>query len=141
MTQSAEPIRAAGGIVAGTGMHRGKIAVVRRRRYRGEVGLPKGKIKRGETEAEAAVREVEEETGLRASLNQIAGVTTYQVEGRPKTVTYFLMEAPEGMLATPHDSREIEAVEWLTPREALAALTHDEDRRLLSRVFNLGGSE
>jgi 8-oxo-dGTP pyrophosphatase MutT (NUDIX family) len=137
--KSSEPIRAAGGIIAGTGIHRGKIVVVRRRRYTGEVGLPKGKIKMGETEAEAAVREVEEETGLRASLRQMAGTTNYEVGGRPKTVTYFLMEAPEGAPAAPNDSDEIEAVEWLTPRDAVAALTHAEDRRLVSRIFNIGG--
>ena len=139
--QSAEPIRAAGGIVVGTGTNRGKIAVVRRRRYTGEVGLPKGKVKKGETDAEAAVREVEEETGLRASFSHIAGTTKYEVDGRPKTVTYFLMEAPEGATGSPNDSEEIEAVEWLTPREAIAALTHAEDRKLVSRVFNVGVSK
>jgi 8-oxo-dGTP diphosphatase len=134
-TQSSEPIRAAGGIVVGTGANRGKIAVVRRRRYHGEVGLPKGKVRKDETDAEAAVREVEEETGLRASLRQIADTTRYKVDGRPKTVTYFLMDAPEGTPAIPNDSEEIEAVEWLTPLEAIAALTHVEDRKLISRLF------
>ena len=43
-TTPAKTIRAAGGIVSGVGSNRGKIAVVRRRRYGEEVGLPKGKL-------------------------------------------------------------------------------------------------
>jgi 8-oxo-dGTP diphosphatase len=137
LAHSSDPIRAAGGIVAGTGHNRGKIAVIRRRRYSGEIGLPKGKVKKGETDAEAAIREVEEETGLRASLRQIAGITEYKVDGTPKTVIYFLMDAPEGMPTSPNDSTEIEAVEWLTPLDAIVALTHTEDRKLVSKVFNI----
>ena len=73
----------------------GKIAVVRRHRYGGEVGLPKGKLNEGETDAEAALREVEEETGIRAVLRQPIGTTHYSVDGEPKTVTYFMMDAPD----------------------------------------------
>ena len=131
-----QTIRAAGGIIAGVGNKSGKIAVVRRRRYGGEVGLPKGKLKEGETEAEAALREVEEETGLRAILRQRIGSTQYKVDGGPKTVTYFLMDAPVDAQACPHDSKEVQAVEWLTPDEALATLTHDDDRQLIKRVFH-----
>jgi 8-oxo-dGTP pyrophosphatase MutT (NUDIX family) len=136
--KSSKTIRAAGGIISGVGSNSGKIAVVRRRRYSGEVGLPKGKLNEGETEAEAALREVEEETGLRAILRQRIGSTQYSVDGKPKTVTYFMMDAPDDAVARPHDSREIHAVEWLTPVEAVAALTHDDDRTLVMRVFDIG---
>jgi hypothetical protein len=37
----------------------------------------------------------------------------------------------------PRDKEEIENVEWLTPRDALLALTHREDRDLISAVFGL----
>ena len=134
---SSKTIRAAGGIVMGAVPNSGKIAVVRRRRYGGEVGLPKGKLDKGESEAEAALREVEEETGLRAKLLRAVGETTYTVDGRPKTVAYFMMEAADGA-AKPKDTGEVEAVEWLTPREAMDTLTHDDDRELVARVFGLG---
>ena len=39
--------------------------------------------------------------------------------------------------ARPHDSKEVQAVEWLTPVEAGATLTHDDDRKLVSRVFDI----
>jgi 8-oxo-dGTP pyrophosphatase MutT (NUDIX family) len=136
--KSPKAIRAAGGIISGVGSNSGKIAVVRRRRYGGEVGLPKGKLNEGETEAEAALREVEEETGLRARVRQRIGSTHYSVDGRPKTVTYFMMDAPDDTPARPNDSREVQAVEWLTPVEAVAVLTHDDDRKLVRRVFDIG---
>jgi 8-oxo-dGTP diphosphatase len=136
--QSASQIRAAGGIVVGKGTNRGKIAIVRRRRYQGEIGLPKGKVKHGETDSQAALREVEEETGLRASLGEIAGTTHYDVDGTPKTVTYFMMDAPDGVPGSPHDSAEIESVEWLEPYQAMVKLTHPEDRTLIFDVFKIG---
>jgi 8-oxo-dGTP diphosphatase len=74
---SSKAIRAAGGIISGVSRNTGKIAVVRRPRYGGEVGLPKGKLIEGETEAEAALREVEEETGLRAILGERIGSIHY----------------------------------------------------------------
>src|SRR5262249_47436616 len=94
-----KPIRAAGGIVRGAGQNTGKLLVVRRRRYGGEVGLPKGKLVEGEDEAAAALREVEEETGLRPVLRQHVGRTHYKVRGRPKTVSYFVMDAIDDNVA------------------------------------------
>ena len=129
------PIRAAGGIVAGIGANRGKIAIVRRRRYADEVALPKGKLDAGESEGEAALREVKEETGLSVTLRGLAGTAHYHVGDRPKTVVYFLMDATDEGPGHPRDSGEIEAVEWLTPHEAIAVLTHAEDRELIAQVF------
>jgi 8-oxo-dGTP pyrophosphatase MutT (NUDIX family) len=134
---SPKPIRAAGGIVRGAGQNTGKLLVVRRRRYGGEVGLPKGKLVEGEDEAAAALREVEEETGLRPVLRQHVGRTHYSVHGRPKTVAYFVMDAIDDNVASPRDTGEIDATEWLTPGEAVAALTHDDDRKLVAGIFGI----
>lgn len=135
--KSPNEIQAAGGIVLGMASNIGKIAVVHRRRYGGEIGLPKGKLKKGETKLDAALREVEEETGLRLKLREAVGETKYTVDGKPKTVAYFMMEAAEDVAAKPQDTGEIEAVQWLTPKEALRALTHDDDRRLVAKVFGI----
>jgi 8-oxo-(d)GTP phosphatase len=129
------PIRAAGGIVCGIGVNHGKIAVVRRRRYTNEVALPKGKLNAGESELDAALREVGEETGITATIRKHSGTTRYQVNGRPKTVVYFLMDASEAGAGHPSDKDEIEAVEWVTPNQAIAVLTHEEDRTLIANVF------
>ena len=87
-----EPILAGGGIVASA--ETGKIAVVRRRRYAGEIGLPKGKVKldEGETVVHAAEREVCEEIGSIVRAIGFAGLTHYLVNGRPKVVFYYRME-------------------------------------------------
>lgn len=130
-------IRAAGGIVKGTGRNQGKIAIVHRARYEGEIGLPKGKVdlSKGEDEERTAVREVEEETGIKAILRDIAGGTRYLVGGRPKRVLYFFMDAPDDKDTKPKDPKEIASVEWVTPVEAAGLLTHPEDRELIQRIF------
>src|SRR3954468_12502906 len=116
-TSDAGPIRAAGGIVAGVGSNFGKFAVVHRRRYRGEVALPKGKLDADEDEVGAALREVREETGLHVRVRGSAGATRYSVGNRLKVVTYFFMDVEDGAPPRPRDRKEILAVEWLTPAE------------------------
>lgn len=130
-----KPIRAAGGIVQGVGRNKGKIAIIRRNRYGGEIALPKGKLNGDEKEEEAALREVEEETGIKAELCDLVGTTQYSVEGRPKTVTYFLMNALDDAPTQPLDSGEVGSVEWLTPADASKVLSHAEDKKLIERVF------
>jgi 8-oxo-dGTP pyrophosphatase MutT (NUDIX family) len=131
-------IRAAGGIILGTGKNNGKIALVRRRRYGGEIGLPKGKLRKGEDDIAAASREVFEETGLRTKIKKYAGTTNYFVNSVPKIVTYFIMQSDDANSSGPIDDGEIESVEWVTPSEALAMLSHHEDRELINRVFDVG---
>src|SRR4051794_6744594 len=108
-----EPILAAGAILRGHGSNAGMIAVVRRRRYGGDVSLPKGKIKRGEDVRSAALREVQEETGCEAEIVGFGGTTHYNVNGRPKAVTYFIMDASSAPPSGALDSEEIAAVEWV----------------------------
>ena len=135
--KSSRKILAAGGILLGKGAHEGRIAIVRRPRYAGEISLPKGKIKKGETEVSAALREVREETGFGAEIKGYAGSTHYLVGDLRKVVSYFLMGA-EGEEATgSRDEVEIGAVEWTTPEAAVAMLTHEEDRALIRAVFAL----
>lgn len=130
-------IHAAGGVVLGTGKNTGKIAIVRRRRYVGEVALPKGKLNQGEDVTQAALREVYEETGVRARIRKPAGTTQYFVNSAPKTVTYFLMDAESADGEGPTDKGEIASVEWVKPRKAVIMLTHSEDRNLISTVFDI----
>ena len=60
-------VRAAGGVVVRDGADGPEVAVVHRPRY-DDWSLPKGKLKPGEGWEQAALREVEEETGLRCEL-------------------------------------------------------------------------
>lgn len=130
-------ILAAGGIVKGQGENDGKIALVRRRRYAGEIGLPKGKVKQHEDVAAAALREVREETGYQVDIVEYAGRTQYPVGQRQKLVFYFIMRVTTMSPPDPIDATEIEAAFWMTPVEALSQLTHGEDRALIASVFSL----
>jgi 8-oxo-dGTP diphosphatase len=133
----ATPILAAGGILIGQEANERKIALVRRRRYGGEIGLPKGKVKAKEDLVAAALREVKEETGYEVEIVEFAGTTHYHVGGRPKAVSYFIMKIKDLSERWPVDGGEIDTVEWMTPHNAVAALTHIEDRNLVSTVFGL----
>jgi 8-oxo-dGTP diphosphatase len=114
-------VRAAGGVVLRDGL----VAVVHRPRY-DDWSLPKGKLDPGESFEEAALREVEEETGLRCRLVRELPAVEYEVRGRPKQVRYWAMEVEDETPFVPND--EVDEVRWLEPAEALALLSYDRDR-------------
>jgi 8-oxo-dGTP diphosphatase len=122
-------VEAAGGVVT----RDGRILLVHRPRY-DDWTLPKGKLDAGESFEEAALREVEEETGLRCRLVSELPATHYDVYGRPKVVRYWLMEPEADAPFTPND--ETDELRWLTPQEALALLTHDRDRDVVAAAIH-----
>lgn len=131
-TDEQQTVRAAGGVVwrRSPGGDR-EVALVRRDAY-DDWTFPKGKLKRGESEAEAAVREVEEETGLRCLLGPGLGTTRYRdPKDRPKTVRYWEMTGCEGELSA---HNEIDAARWVPIEEARRLLTYPRDRALLERL-------
>src|SRR3712207_1878473 len=90
------------------------------------LALPKGHVDPGETPAQAALREVREETGVDAELVAQLGEVRYwyQREGRkiPKLVTFFLFSYTAGDVAD-HDS-EVEEARWVPLAEAARTLTY-----------------
>ena len=120
-------IKAAGGVV----MRDGLIAVVHRPRY-DDWSLPKGKLDPGETFEQAALREVEEETGLRARLVQPVPPVHYDAHGRPKVVRYWLMSVDSDPGFEPND--EVDELRWLSPADALELLTYDRDKGVVAEV-------
>jgi 8-oxo-dGTP pyrophosphatase MutT (NUDIX family) len=114
-------VHAAGGVV----LRNGRVAVVHRPRY-DDWSLPKGKLDPGESSEEAALREVEEETGLRCRLVRELPTVQYDVRGRLKVVRYWAMEVTDETPFVPND--EVDQLRWVEPQEALALLTYDRDR-------------
>ena len=129
---SEELVRAAGGLVWRSAADGGvEIVLVHRSAY-DDWAFPKGKLNAGETEAEAALREVEEETGLRCRLGRELGTTAYRdSRGRPKTVRYWEMTPVGGVLAA---ANEIDDARWIGLAEAPDALTYPRDRELLGKL-------
>jgi 8-oxo-dGTP diphosphatase len=118
-------IDAAGGVVVRDGM----IALVHRPRY-DDWSFPKGKLDPGESFEDAALREVEEETGLRCSLGRELPAIRYEVKGRPKLVRYWLMTPQSDTPFDPND--ETDELRWVTTEEARRLLTYDRDRDVLA---------
>ena len=133
-----EIVRAAGGVVwrpAESGG--GEVVLVHRPAY-DDWSFPKGKLHADEDEATGALREVEEETGLRCRLARDLGVSTYSdSRGRYKTVRYWEMTPADGELAAAH---EVDEARWVDLEEASALLTYERDRELLDRFRSLAGT-
>jgi 8-oxo-dGTP pyrophosphatase MutT (NUDIX family) len=124
-------VRAAGGIVWRQGQNGVEVALVHRPAY-DDWTFPKGKLAQGEEEDEGALREVEEETGLRCTLEQFIGKTRYQDRrGRDKVVAYWTMR-PTGGTFSP--TKEVDELRWVSEDEAASVLTYERDRLLLRRV-------
>jgi 8-oxo-dGTP diphosphatase len=122
-------IQAAGGVVLDS---QGRVAIVHRPRY-DDWSLPKGKLDPGESFEQAAVREVEEETGLRARLvRELPSVEYRDNKDRPKVVRYWLMAVEHDPGFAPND--EVDELRWVPPGEALRLLTYDRDRDVLGAV-------
>jgi 8-oxo-dGTP diphosphatase len=119
-----DEIRAAGGVV----LRDGRVAVVHRPRY-DDWSLPKGKLDPGEDWEQAALREVEEETGLRCRLEQELEPAHYISKGKPKTVRWWRMTVVEDL--GNHPDAEVDELRWVTTGEALSLLDYEHDRHLI----------
>lgn len=131
VSQGAQRIPGAGGVVFGAA---GRVLVLRHRK--GEWVFPKGHIDPGESPLEAALREVEEEAGVRARplLPQAVATTCYRNDRNElRRIDWFLLatDDPEPLL------REALFPEggFFAPDEALRRLSFDEDRALLRRAL------
>ena len=123
--------RSAGGLVLRRCRGREFLAAVR---VKGGavLALPKGHPEPGESVAEAATREVREETGLDARLIERVGDVRYfyarDGERVLKVVTFFLFRYRSGSVRD-HD-HEVDGAEWVPLEEAPARLTYAGERKL-----------
>jgi len=127
--QGTDVVQAAGGVVCRPGADGAvEVLLVHRPRY-DDWTVPKGKLEPGEAHAAAAVREVEEETGLRCELGAEIGSTFYRDrKDRPKVVRYWTMTPVAGAFS-PTD--EVDEIRWLGVEAAEALLTYPRDLEIL----------
>ncbi len=109
-----------------------EILLVHRPRY-ADWSLPKGKLDPGETDHQAAIREVEEETGVRCRIIEHLAEIEYQVSsGRPKLVHFFSMKPMSNVPFHPND--EIDEIRWVSLDEAASLLSYPDDRWMVSEA-------
>ena len=98
--------------------------------------LPKGHIEKGETPEAAAVREVMEEAGVRASIVARVGESEFDVGGKTVRVIFYLMQY-EGEIAR----TEARGLAWRRYEDALALLHFDSTRHILEQAHELHVSD
>ena len=127
------------------------VAAIRPQGKPGVWALPKGKIDPGESAAEAAMREVREETGVEGRLVAKLGDVRYTYiatwEGAKgerifKVVSFFLLRAGRGRIDEIDDAMRVEVDEarWLPLDETSQLLTHKGEREMIARAIERLGA-
>ncbi len=135
----------AGGLVLDRAGPRASGALIGRLDRRGRLlwSLPKGHLEAGETEAQTAVREVAEETGISGWVIGKLGTIDFWfvADGRRvhKTVHHFLLLATDPVhgLTLSDEDPEVSEVAWVPLEQLAARLAYADERRLLERVPGL----
>ncbi|MFP4149994.1 MAG: NUDIX hydrolase [Nitriliruptoraceae bacterium] len=136
-------VEGAGGVVLRPGPDGPQVLVVHRVRY-DDWSLPKGKLDPGEDHVTAALREVLEETGVRA---EVAGPElsqfVYPVNAGLKRVRWYPMRPRDGDPAERPPDREVDRARWLAATTAQAVLSYPADVALLEEALaghDVGGT-
>jgi 8-oxo-dGTP pyrophosphatase MutT (NUDIX family) len=125
-------VAAAGGVVVREGEGGPEVTVIHRPKYM-DWSLPKGKLEEGEGWLEAALREVEEETGFRCEASiELPRVSYLDRKGRRKLVRYWLMRPVDGEFES---HGEVDELRWVGGDEADELLTYPHDRELVRKAL------
>ncbi|MFX0116213.1 MAG: bis(5'-nucleosyl)-tetraphosphatase [Candidatus Hodarchaeota archaeon] len=131
-----EEILSCGGVIFRRSSDGNEFLIVQHASRSRHWSFPKGAVEVGETEQEAALREMEEETGLQnlTILTKLKKEALYYLQrGRrspqqPKRVKFYLTENKGGLVRI---CSELIDHKWLNFREANLRLTHKQDREIL----------
>jgi 8-oxo-dGTP pyrophosphatase MutT (NUDIX family) len=116
------------------------VAAIRPRGADGVWALPKGNLDAGESPAEAALREVREETGVEGRLVEKLGDVRYVYSRRGervfKVVSFFLLRAGRGRIGEIDERMRLEVAEarWLPLDEAPRLLSYGGERQMAVRA-------
>lgn len=111
------------------------------KKFSGDWVLPKGRLESGESKEEAALREVQEETGVRCEIIRRIGFVKYNYRNREgdfvqKTVHYYYMKGQEGDLRAQREEGFCE-VAYLPYAKAVRVLRHDSERNMVRSAYEL----
>lgn len=127
MTDGPVSVRAAGAVLWRAGPKGPEVALIHRPRY-DDWTFPKGKCKSDEHILRTALREVEEETGIRPVLGRRLSASQYLKDGALKQVEYW---AATGAGGPPPGGPEVDRMEWLPAADAERWLSYERDVELL----------
>lgn len=125
-----------GGVV----IHRGKVLVLYKKHHKRFDAwvLPKGTVEKGETFEETALREVKEETGVKAEILGYIGNTNYKFKGYEgtvsKTVHWFLMSA-DSFYSKPQKEEFFADSGFYKQHEAYHLLKFNDEKQIMSKAF------
>ena len=125
----------AGGLVVRTRDGRPEIVVIRPSDGSDAWVLPKGHIEPGEQPEQAAVREVEEEAGVRAAPEEFLGTAEFSAGAERVRAAFDLMSWEADVPAL-----EERAIRWVPLAEAEKRLTHENAKLLVRRAATLLGA-
>ena len=129
-----DSIWAAGGVLYRKDEDGTRFLLVHRDRY-DDWSLPKGKLERRESFIDAAMREVEEETGHTFRSPRFVGTTGYETpRGNAKVVRWWLVEATGGAFAP---NGEVDGARWLSADEAVKRLSYPGEREVVRRAAGI----
>jgi 8-oxo-dGTP pyrophosphatase MutT (NUDIX family) len=101
--------------------------------------LPKGHIEEGETPEQAAIREVQEETGIESEISRALGIIDFwfMAGGKRihKTVHHYLFKEVGGTLAP--QITEVDDVGWFPLDEVIGMLAYPDEKKLIAKSGDL----
>jgi 8-oxo-dGTP pyrophosphatase MutT (NUDIX family) len=131
-----EIVSAGGVVLKGTG-------ILMLKKANGDWVLPKGRIEEKESDRHAALREVREETGIRARVIRPIGEIEYRYlnvwqddETIHKTVFWFLMAEIGGRLMPQKNEGFIEA-RYVSEEVFEACARHEDEKRMIRKALAL----
>jgi 8-oxo-dGTP diphosphatase len=129
-------VKAAGGVLVRSGPRGPEVAVIHRPKYE-DWSLPKGKLDDDEDYEQAALREIEEETGMRGELGpELSQVSYRDRKGRTKLVRYWVVRPTDGEF---EPGNEVDELRWLDPDAAQQLLSYEHDARLVREAIAASG--